>query len=236
MSAPGFKSFSISDVAYLVDGQRTVQGSDVVMASGQASGITPDHRHPPGTVVVKESGNGKYYLASGADGASAGDINTTASLVSDEAADTDWDGTTITAEVFYADGTTASAAVTLAGTDDSTSEVVTALNGNAAFANHFVASGADAAVLTIASRVKGNVRIKVTSSLASAFGASGKTASGTEADYRVTADFAELKTTEAVAQDYAVPTLLAGHFRESALSGLTAEAKSVLLRRGSLFS
>ena len=236
MGTYAFNSFQLDDVNPLIDGSLTVQGTDVLMKSGQTSSLTPNHRHPPGTVLVKESGDGLYYLAEAADGVSAGDINTVATVTSLEAADTDWDGTTITTQAFFPDGMSVTAPVVLGGADDSTSEVVTALNADAQFSKYFVASGLDAAPVVIVTRAKGAVRLKVTQTvITTGYGASGTEASGVVADVRVTAAFAELKDINAVAQNYAVPTYLVGKFDESRLTSLSDEARAILLSRGSRF-
>lgn len=232
-----FNEYGITFPAFLVDDQLSVQGSDVSIAGGQTITNTPNFRCPPGMVVVKESGDGLYYKADTADGASAGDINTAAVVTSLEAADTDWDGTDIGWAVYGPDGLIESGSVTLAGTDDTTAEVVTALNANARFAEHLVASGSNGNPVVITSRKKGRISVKITQTvITTGYGASGITANGGEADYRVIMQHADLKDVEGTAMaSKMVGTLLSGHFKESELLHLSAEAKAVFIGRGSIF-
>lgn len=232
-----FNEFSLAFPAFLVDGSRTKQGNDVILAGGQTISGTPNFRAPPGTVVVKESGDGLYYLADGADGASAGDINTAAVVTSLEAADTDWDGTDIGWAVYGPDGLIESGSITLAGTDDTTAEVVTALNANARFAEHLIASGSNGNPVVITSRKKGLVTVRITQTvITTGYGASGITAQGTEADYRVITQHADVKDLNGVsAASKPVASLTAGRFKESELLHLSNEARAVLRSRGSTF-
>lgn len=231
----GFTEFELAHKAFLIDGSRTIQGRDVTLAGNQTTNYPASggKRVAEGTVVVKKTGDGLYYLA---DDGSNGDRNAAATVASLEAADTDWDGATYTITITYPDGTVVEKALTAAGTDDSTSEMVTLINSDQTLEGHVVASGNDGQVLTITTVRKGNVHLKVTSSLSTAFGASGQEDDGVEADYRVVTRLAD--TTDLAGSSYApvVPTLLAGAFDESELSNLTDEAKAVLLGRGSSFA
>lgn len=232
-----FNEYGISFPAFLVDDQRSIQGSDVSVAGGQSITGTPTFRVKPGTVVVKESGDGLYYKADTADGVSAGDINTAAVVTSLEAADTDWDGTDIGWAVYGPDGLIESGSITLAGTDDTTAEVVTALNANARFAEHLIASGSNGNPVVITSRKKGNITVRITQTvITTGYGASGITASGTQADYRVVMQHADLQDVEGTAMaSKMVGTLVAGSFKESELLHLSNEAKAVLTANGSTF-
>lgn len=232
----GFHEHALTHPAFLVDGQLTVQGNDVVVAGGQTTNYpaTGGKQLAPGTVVVKESGDGLYYLADGADGASAGDLNAAAVVDSLEAPDADWKSKTITWTITYPDGLVATGTVAGGGSDETVGAFVTALNADASFRNHLIAS--DATVLRITSLVKGNVRLHVTSNLATAYGASGVTDDGSEADYRVVAQHGSLVDLAGASRDSdPVATLLRGKFRESELRNLSNEARAVLLGRGSLF-
>lgn len=240
MPAIGFQSFQLDDVAYLVDGEGKKAGNDVLLASGQSSNLTPAHRIPPGTVVVKRTSTGKYVFANDANG----DRCAAAAVTSIIAPGATWASKIITTTV-----NGKAAAVTLAGTDDTIGEVVTALNADAIFKQIAVASDAGASdFLTVTTLEKGaDVQLKVSMNLDTAFATDTGTdseaeANGTDADYRVTGWWGELKDINAAAQDYMVPTLIAGKFRESVLgkdsasvSTLTAEAKRVLIRNGSRF-
>lgn len=233
----GFTEFELSHKAYLVNGYRTIQGGDITLAGNQTTDYpdTGGKRAPEGMVVVKETGDGLYYPADAANDGAHGDRNAAAVVASLEAADTDWDGTTITIEITYPDGTVISDDVLLAGTDDSTSEVVTLINGRQKLEGHVVASGNDGQVLTLTTVKKGNVHLKVTSDLATAYGANGVEDDGVQADYRVITRQADTVDLDGASYTPVVPSLIAGAFDESELSNLTNEAKAVLLGNGSSF-
>lgn len=98
----------------------------------------------PGGMFAKKTGSSLYVPVSDAywgliDKGGVGEIT------SEEAPDDDWEGKTLS---LYRNGVLV-AAVVLAGTDDTTSEVVTALNANASFRNHALASGGDGEPLVI---------------------------------------------------------------------------------------
>jgi hypothetical protein len=232
----GFREHKLTHPAFLVDGQITAQGNDVVVAGGQTTNYpaTGGKQLAPGTVVVKESGDGLYYLADGADGVNAGDLNTAAVVNSAEAADGDWKSKTITWTVTYPDGLVAAGTIAAGGDDDDTAKFVTLLNADVNFRNHLIAS--DETVLRVTSLVKGNVRVHVTSNLSTAYGANGVQATGVEADYRVVAQHGSLVDLSGASRDSdPVATLLRGKFRTDELRNLSNEARAVLLGRGSLF-
>jgi hypothetical protein len=231
---PGVVSTTLTGRKPLIDDTLTAYGEDVVLASDNVDVSTPTYRFRPGNVIVKRTSTGLYVEAND----SNGDRSTPPSVSSAEAADTDWDGTTITV---YLNGTLV-ATVLLAGTDDSTSEVVTALNTAFAAANlPIVASGLDAAVLVVKAHPGGSgTTLRVESTLATAFATAGGAGSyaedtGEDADYRVTDDFADLKDQNGTACTAPVRNMVRGYFDESELLNLTADAKAVLSRRGSRF-
>lgn len=235
MPAIGFKSFENEDVAFLVDGQvPTQRGSSVLMASGQTSDVTPDHRHPPGTVLIKKTGDGKYYLAddlTNADSPSAASINT---LITNPGSG-GWDGNLIIS------GHWGDLTVALSG-DNTDAAVAAAIIAAAAALNPegqapITAADASGSVSISNSDVGSGTWIHAYhATVTTMLGANGTGDNGEDPDVRVTNGWAELKDLNATAQDYSVPTVLAGHFRTSALSSLTAEARGVLERRGSRFS
>jgi hypothetical protein len=241
----GFTSLELAHKAYLIDDSRTIQGNDVVVAGGQTTDYPASggKRLAPGTVVVKESGDGLYYLADGADGASAGDINTAAVVTSIEAPDADWKDKTLTWTVFPGTGAPISGTVVAAGADDDTiAEWVALLNADPAFVALLTASdsGGDD-FLVITSKQKGDVRIRVSIDLDTAFATddgatSSDEASGTEADVRVVTQHRDLiDISGASFNSHPVATLMAGRFDESELSNLSNEAKEILRGRGSIF-
>lgn len=217
---------SLTDVAYLVDGSRSIQAKDVTAASGQTSAITPDHRHPPGTVLGYRTSTGKYELA---DSGSVR-VNTPAYADALETADTDWQSATITVTV-----NGQAVVVTLGAGDDTDAEVVAALNADAGFAGVAFASVV-ASVVRVSARSMSD-HLTVVSSLATAFGA---TALASEDPvygiYRVTTAFYDLKDIDGTAVDALAHVLEAGHFDESELSSLTNDARAALLAQGSKFS
>lgn len=237
----GFNEFDMAQRAYLIDGSRTKQGNDVIVAGGQTTDYPASggKRIRAGSVVVKETGDGLYYLADGADGASAGDINTVALVSSAEAPDADWASKVITWSVFYPDGRIVSDSVTLGAGDDTVAEVVTALHANVNFRNHLLATANT--ILEVRALVKGAVRVRISVDLTTAYGTIDGTSSyteavGTEADYRVITQDRDLVDLDgASAPSRPVSTLLAGRFDESEMSHLSNEARAVLQGRGSTF-
>lgn len=237
----GFNESELAHRAFLIDGSRTKQGNDVIIKGGQTTNYPASggKRIRAGTVVVKESGDGLYYLADGADGASAGDINTAAVIRSAEAPDGDWASKVLTWRVYYADGKTYGGTVTAGAADDTVAEFVTLLNANTAFGAHVVASADTELVLTTVA--KGIVRLYVSMNLDTAFATDDGSSSsdeqtGTEADYRVITQDRDLIDVDGASFDSRpVSTLLAGRFDESELSNLSDEARAVLQGRGSTF-
>jgi hypothetical protein len=227
MTAIGFGSHDLADVAYLLDGQGApVRGKDVLMASGQTSGITPNHRHPPGTVLVLRTGTGKYELATSANVDTMGVATITTSGHAD--------GNGVI-KLVGNHGTISVTTTTGSGTEANNA---TDLNGDSDFAAHYEASSADGE-LTIASRNVGRDEwfYMHADTMATAAFSEGVAngVQGTDPDVRVTSDYAELKDIDGTAQDYLVANLTRGNFDESNLSSLTKEAKAVLLRGGSTF-
>lgn len=244
----GFNSFELAHKAFLVDGSRTKQGSDIPIAGNQTTNYPASggKRIPEGCLVVKESGDGLYYLADGADGASAGDINTAAVITSAEAPDAGWKSMSLTWNLYLPDGTNVSGTVALGGSDETIAAVVTALNADNGFNAHLVASDAGASdLLVITSRAKGRVRLRVLADLDTAFATdngstSSDEASGAEADYRVVTKQCDTVDLDGASFVSVVPSLTAGRFDESEMWGGAAatvpnEAKAVLIGRGSTF-
>lgn len=230
---PGIGSLSRTALRYLIDLSIPTRPDTVVLDSATTdSGSTPTTLIRAGNVLVKRTSTGQYVEANHANG----DSPTQPTVTSAEAADTDWDGTTITT---YLDGVLVSTVV-LAGTDDSTSEVVTALNTDYAAQNlPIVASGLDAAVLVITAHgISRSLRIE--STLATAYATAGGAGSyaedvGNEADFVVLDETVSMLDMGGTAQDTPVRVLRSGYFDESELVNLTAEAKAEFLRRGARF-
>lgn len=228
-----FESYELEDVAYLLDGQGApVQGTSVLMASGQASSLSPTTRHPPGTVLIKKTGDGKYYLATditNCDSPTAASINT---LITNPGSG-GWDGNLVIS------GHWGTITVALSG-DNTDAAVATAINTAVAAVNPehgpIVAADATGSVSISNRDVGSGTWIHAYHTTVSAmFGANGTGDNGEDPDVRVTSEFVQLSNLDGTARDKRVATLMSGRFRTSALSSLTAEARGVLERRGSYF-
>lgn len=202
---------------------------EVLVDSGNVdSGSTPTSRIREGNVLVKRTSTGRYIEAND----SNGDRNLPPVVTASETADTDWDGETITLTV----NGVAVVTVTLGGADDTDAEVVTALNANATFRAHAIATAAGSRVVITGNKAGEGEYLKVTSSLATAFGASGTEDSGSWADYGVLAKIVDLLDEAAAASHSLAPIVYArGRFKESLLVNLTADARAALIGRGCTF-
>jgi len=210
----------------------------VVIDSAQTdsdSGHTPTYEFRSGNVVVLRTSTGKYVAANDANG----DRCTPPVLTSLIPADSTWASKVITLK---RKGATI-VAVTLGGADDTTSEVVTALNGNAVFKANALASGADGASLVITGYQGGaDAELEVSMNLTTAWttinGSNSEAqAVGADADYRVLLDTCYLVSpvdTGTAADGDALAARL-GRFYTTNLINLTGQAKAVLTRRGSTF-
>lgn len=226
---------------HLIDDQKKVQGNDIRLKGGVETDFPADGDKvmPAGAVVVKKTADGLYYLANDA---ANGDRNTPAIVTSAEKPDADWKDKTITWTLFHPDGSVEEGSVLLDNDDDTIAEVIAALEANVEFDARFTATDSGAGdLLVITTRKKGRVGLKVSIDLDTALATDdGATSSdegeGAEADYRVVNEQRSLVSIGGAARDSdPVPTLLAGHFDESELTGLTLEAKAVLMGRGALF-
>lgn len=145
---PGITTFKSPKRMALDDVQlsATVFGDSIEILTGEAdSGHTGQTNVlRPGNVVAKKSGSSKFILASNANWADI-DKGAVAAINSAEAPDGDWVSKVVK---LYRNGVKV-AEVTLAGDDDSTSEVRDALNADPEFAANALATGEDAAVLVI---------------------------------------------------------------------------------------
>ena len=181
-----------------------------------------------GLVVVLVDADDNYILADTA----GGDRNASASVSAAETADGDWQNTTITVTV---DGGR-SFDIVLGGADDTDAEVVTALNANAVFAAHCVADVSGARVRIRTREAGAHKHLLVSGSVASMFGAAGTADAGADADYRVIEKHLDMRDPiSGTAVDSPAESSIVGHYDESALSSLSAEARATLSRRGSIF-
>lgn len=158
---------------------------DAIMEAATIHSTTIDADNTPttqlrrGLVLGYDSASLKFVDAADA----LVDANTQAVVTASETADTDWDGETITVqEPEFGNSVT----VTLAGSDDTDAEVVTALNANHLFTSFATASVSGSRVVITAHKY--GTRLEVTSSLSTAFGASGTTSTGTKTKHGILLD------------------------------------------------
>lgn len=201
--------------------------SAVIDSSNTDAGSTPTTRMRPGNVLVKRTSTGRYIEAND----SNGDRNAPASVSASETADTDWQNAVITVTV---DGGV-SFSVTLGAADDTDAEVVAALNGNAVFAANCKADVSGGVVRIRTLEAGAHKHLTVSADLATAFGSAGTSGNGTDADYVVQLPYVDLEDENGTATHAEARVARVGHFDESQLINLTAEARATLSRRGSFF-
>lgn len=223
---PGFNEYSHEDRAFLLSTAGMRAGKDALLASGQTQAASPgpDHRLYPGSVVVKDTGAGKFYLA---DDATFGDRNGVAKLTTS--------GYIVGLGDVIIVGNRGTISVTLTTGTGTATEARDDLNADDAFGDHFVASESGGE-LTITARETGvDEYFHIDPASADRGWAEGETnaARGDDAEYRVIDEVADLKDLEAADVDYLARTLRAGHFSSALLLNATAEALAVLERRGS---
>lgn len=231
---PAINEFSLAPKGFLFYPDDAVRGSDVLMAASQTSSITPTWRHPPGTVLIKKTSSGKYYLADDVTNADNPTAASVATLVTNPGAG-GWDGNLIIS------GHWGSITVALSG-DNTDAAVAAAIIAAVAAQNPETQARITAADTTGEVTItnfdvgSGTWLSAYHATVTTMFGAApGVTDNGEDPDVRVTTEFAELQDLNGTARDHLVPTLLKGKFKTSQLSHLTAEARGVLERRGSSF-
>lgn len=222
-------------------------GQPIKIKSGTAdSGHTNQTnvlRH--GGMFVNETGATGYHVPV-SDWVNA-DHGTVATLTSAEAPDGDWASKVMK---LFRNGVQV-ASVTLGGADDSTSEVVTALNANKAFVANAVASGNDAAVLVITDALGVgalSVEINLLSAYATANGAASSVAHAINVPPDVRVILEEVCMTDASGAAIAGSSTfnaIAGHFKRSelviggtvaaSLAAVPAWARGAMERLGSKF-
>lgn len=226
MPTPALRSFTLEDVRFLIDGKRSIQADSVLMASGQTSSLTPDHRHPPGTVLGEHTSDGKWYLAAGGSVVAPTQATITSSSHSDGNGAIKLVGTHGTISVTTTTGT---------GTE---ANHATDLNANQEFSASYIATSG-AGELTIKSLRAGPdewfyIHSDTLATVGFAEGVANEVR-GTGSKYRVTTTWVDLKDLDGTAKDELVPVLSAGYFDESVLASLTNEARAELIRNGSAF-
>jgi hypothetical protein len=200
----------------------------------------------PGGIFVEETGSTGYYVpvnewVSVAKG-------TAAVITSAEDPDADWASKVIK---LFRNGVQV-ASVTLGAGDDTTSEVVTALNADASFRNNAIASGADLANLVITDVVglgALTVEINLLSAYATANGAASSVGHAVNVipDVRVIGESVCMTDSAgSAAPGECTYNFTAGHFRGkhlivggtvvAALTDIPAFARAILEARGSTFT
>lgn len=235
---PSLVENTVSESQIHIDESIYLAGPDAVIKSTQVdAGASPTTTIRKGNVLVKKTSDGLYYVDDGATNAASADRNTPASVSASETADADWASKTITCTVNGGVAIT----VTLGAGDDTDAEVVTALNASASFQAAGLIADTSASRVRIRTVSAGrNQYLSVTSNLATAFGSSGTTGYGTDADYVVTeTEVSTLHPASGVAMDTPVKTSRAAFYKESALKSANAsisnEARAVLMRNGARF-
>lgn len=202
----------------------------VVLDSGNVdSGATPTTRLREGNVLVKRTSTGKYIEANDTNG----DRNLPPIVTASETADDDWESGDISV---YKNGAFL-VTVSMGANDDTDTEVAAALNADATFRAHAIASVANSRVVITGIEAGGEQSLKVVhDDNAAAFGSSGTEEEGSWADYGVLARPADQTDENGSASDTQAPIVYAkGRFRESQLINLTADARQALIARGCVF-
>ena len=214
---------------YLVNDQVYVRHKDVVLEADTESPRLPVDKIRAGTVLVAAQRSSTFVVATDDRAEQA----RPARLVSLAPADPQWANSVLTASL----GKETGFAVVLDASAVDTASVVDQLNRNLAFSVHFLSDEDPNGLVRIRTRHSGaDAFMHVASSYVQAFGSRGTAAIGRDPVVCVADDLGELKDVEGRAAQSLVPTIAAGHFRESELIALTPEARRVLSRRGSLFS
>ena len=189
-------------------------------------GSTPPTLLRPGNVLAYSAAAGRFVTT-----AQGGDPSAPATVVALANADATWPGKTI--DVYKDGGLVVS--VPLAPNDNADPAVAAELNNSPVFRANFVASvGARLTIKALEPGVGTVVKANI-QGLPAAFGPNGTEARGTDGDYVVTLEYMTQLNPIGVLVDVKVHAVSRGHFDDANLIGLTQDAKSVLLRRGSRF-
>ena len=226
MAVPGLTTTAKAYTRHRRTDEGLVMVPSVVIDSGNTdSGSSPTSLFRPGNVVVLRTSTGRYVEAND----SNGDDNGAAAITTSSHGD----GNGVIA-ISYKGGTVISVTTTTgSGTE---ANHVTDLNAAEEFAALFFASSAGGE-LTITSRAAGSdVYFHMDSTtMATASFAEGETnaVSGTDAEYLVTEAHAKLTDENGTAAHDDCTASWSGDYVSANLINLTAEAKAVLIRRGS---
>lgn len=221
---------TLSDAVIHIDPTGYEAGPDATIKSTVVdSGASPTTTIRKGCVIVKESGDNLYYLADDTNDGAHGDRDLPPSIPALEAADTDWDGTTVA--IIDEGGVTQT--VTFAGSDDTNAECIAAINAQT---DGILADESGGLIRVRTTQGGAHKHLSVTSSLATAFGAAAVTARGSDAEYLVTEEEISMVDPHSLAvANRPVRTSRKAFYDESELKHTTVEALAALRRNGSRF-
>lgn len=224
---PHFSSTTISGREVLIDDSLATEAGSITLDSGNTdTGSSPTTRFRPGNVVIKRTSTGRFVEANDANADDLGAATITTSSHADATADIVVVGNhgTITVTVSTGSGTEANCA--------------TDLNADADFAAHYTASSGGGELTITSNEVGPDEWFYMGAGTSDSYGfAEGENngVRGTQPDVRVTAEYADLVDEEGTAVHADVLAYRRGHFDASQLINLTAEARSLLTARGSIF-
>lgn len=235
----GYKKFIVPAVKFRTQELPKLVGPGITVDNAvvdSTNGLARTSILRPGFVVVKRASTGRYVAADDVNG----DRNLPASVTALITADATFASKQFD---FVVDGGVLFS-VTVSATDDTDAEIAAAFNADTRFRGELIADVVAARVRVRTLQAGRHKTLKINApALATAYGASGTEAVGSDADYRVLGheghpeEHVDLLDTYAVAQHaVGVRNLLAGYFSAAALIKLTAEARVVLGRNGSLFA
>lgn len=223
-----------SRLVTLSDHGRETRESIILDSGNTDTGSTPNDKFRAGNVCVKRASTGRYVEANDANGDRNGQASA-ASLIAIGAG-----AASKTFKWKYKGGEEQT--VTLGAGDNTAALVVTALNADADFSADLIASQASN-ILTIKTKRSGaDEYFEITDGTLNDQGgvdqdtfANNTLKIGTDAEYRVTLEFAELKDADGTAVHDEVLAARVGHFKKANLINLTAEAEATLRKWGSIF-
>jgi hypothetical protein len=229
MRLPGITTTVFSDTSPIKSELAYEGAPDAVLDPSNTDPMNqPTWRFRAGAVIVFRAASQTFVEADDP----TGDRNQPATVLALVPSDAAWTGKAVEISVdggpeFY---------VLLGPQDNTTAKVVNALNKDGRFQGEAVADEQNGLlrVRTLQAGAHKTVRVGMPV-LAAAFGPTGKTGGGSDADYRVTLADGDLMDGSGAPAKAVVACCRKGHFRTEKLRNLTAEAKVVLIRRGAFF-
>ena len=226
MPVPGIQESAKTHPNHLRTSEGLVLSPYIVLDSGNTdSGSSPASMFRCGNVVVKRTSTGRFVEADDANG----DRNAAPSITSSGHAD----GNGVIAIVYKGGSVISVTTSTGSGTE---ANHATDLNADAAFAALFVASSAGGELTITAKQAGADVYFYMDSTTMASAGfaeGEGNAVSGSDAEYLVTHSTVSLVDNAGSAAHAEAEASWAGDYNSGNLINLTAEAKAVLLRRGS---